>query len=109
MNALTPAVGSNQFITKFDSDAKEEKKKKFKIKVKFRTKVKIAIVLTLMVSLYVNYYLLKTNYVFTCWAVVGELKQTQWGHFGHLMNRQRCDGLVDNKLKTLTLPTNEQY
>lgn len=100
MNTLTPTLGSNQFITKFDS---VPKKKKLKFKVKFLTKVQIIAVILLFTSLYLNYHLITDNYVWTCTASFDGIEQTQWGHFGHIMKKTTCDEIVQMKLETLTI------
>lgn len=94
-NTLTPAIGSNQFLTKFDAKAK----RKFKLRIKFATKVKLFIVFLLIFSLYANYYLLKTNYVFTCRAVFDGVEQN-W-KLGHLMNKNTCNDLIDDRIRNL--------
>jgi len=85
MTTLTPAIGSNQFLTKFD------KKEKRKFTVKFTTKIKIATVIGLLASLYLNYYILRANYVVTCSAG------------GHFMSQLKCDELATNKVDSQEL------
>lgn len=97
-NAITPAIGSNQFVTKFGA-----RKRKFKVRVS--KKVKFGITVLILVSFYLNYYLLKTNYVVTCKAKIGEVTQN-W-KLGHLMSVNTCSDLVNDKLANLTPKTNE--
>jgi hypothetical protein len=95
MNTLTPTIGSNQYLTKFGQKAKA----KFKIKTK--TKFKVAFVFFLMFSLYLNYYMIKDNYVLTCQSPVVDGIQQDWGHFGHFMKKSTCEQIQDMKLRTL--------
>lgn len=99
MEALNPAPGSNQYLTKF---GKVKLKKKFKIKVAFATKVKITVCVLLALSLYINWYLLTDNYLWTCRAYIGNVEQTMWGHFGHAMKKSTCDEIVQNKITSLS-------
>ena len=92
---MTPALGSNQYLTKFDAKAK----RKFKLKVAFKTKVKIFTLLLLAASLYLNYYTLKVNYVWTCTAVIDGVPQN-W-KLGHLMNVSTCNDLIADRLHNL--------
>lgn len=90
MNTLTPTIGSNQFVTKFDEQAKA-KKRKFKIRVSW--KIKLGIIVLLIASLWANEYLLRTNYVLNCDITIGNIVQE---HAGHLMARAKCDQLNQN-------------
>lgn len=100
MKALTPSLGSNQFITKFDADEKSKTRKFFSIKKSFKTKVKVFIVLALIASAYANYHMLKENYVFTC----NDSAQPQWGRFGHLMKKSTCQAILDMRYQTSANP-----
>lgn len=84
-NILTPVQGSNQFIAKFGTKAKR------KFKVKFATKVKIIIVLLLISSLYLNYKILRANYVIRCSAG------------GMFMSQSKCDDLATDKMASQEL------
>jgi hypothetical protein len=100
MNTITPALGSNQYLTKFED--KPKAKRSFKIKVKFQTKVKIALVAVLMFSLYLNYHMLKDNYVLTCESPTIDGIQQEWGHFGHFMKQSTCEQIQKMKVATLS-------
>lgn len=89
-DVLNPALGSNQFITKFDEKTKA-KKRKLKIKLKHKV-IALATVISIA-SIFLNYYLLKTNYVITCNIKVGEVVQDTAGHF---MNKSRCQTINQN-------------
>lgn len=80
MNTLNPALGSNQFITKFD----EKSKRKFKLRIKTATKIKIAIGIILLASLAGNYYMLKQFMVLRC------------SEGGYVMSKEHCNELAQN-------------
>jgi hypothetical protein len=91
MNDITlsrPIVGTNQYKVKFGQ--------RIKRKLRISVKVKVAVVSLLIVSLYLNWYLIKTNYVFTCTAYIGG--QAQDWKLGHFESQRNCDALVDAQI-----------
>lgn len=76
----TPILGTNQYKIKFGERVRR------KLKVRFATKVKVGIVLLLVSSLYLNYKILRANYVVTCNAG------------GHFMSMSKCDELSQNQM-----------
>ena len=83
-NTITPAIGSNQFKTKFNSHAKPKRK----FRITWKAKVLVLGLILLSASLAANVYLLKTNYVINCDVKFGDVLQN---HAGHFMNDRRCD------------------
>ena len=81
-NVLTPAIGSNQHKTIFNSKAKK------KARVTWKIKAVAALIILLAASVASNVYLLKTNYVINCDVTIGNIVQN---HAGHFMNNRRCD------------------
>lgn len=81
-NALvrTPILGTNQYKVKFG----ERVRRKFKTKT--TTKVKIAVIILLVTSLYVNWKVIRANYVYRCSAG------------GMLMSQSKCDELSQNQM-----------
>jgi hypothetical protein len=91
MNTLNPAVGSNQFVTKFDEKSKIKKR----FKIKFATKVKILALSLLVASIAGNYILLKTFMVFKC---------TDGGYF---ISKQYCGEVYQLKIDSQELARQE--
>ncbi len=89
-----PILGTNQWKVKFGDKVKR------KLKVRTATKVKVFIIVSLIFSLYLNYYLLKTNYVFTCTAIFDGITQN-W-NLGHLESKNTCNDLIADRLNNLT-------
>lgn len=81
-NVLTPTIGTNGFVKKFDAKAKR------KFKVKFATKVKISLVVLLLMSLAGNYLLLKSFMVFQC--------KVNLENAGYFVSKAKCGELNDN-------------
>lgn len=84
---LKPVIGSNQFKTKFDEEAKPKKR----TRVKFKTKALIVGVSLLLASVIGNYCLLKAFMVFKC---------TDGGYF---ISKQYCGELYQNANDSIEL------
>ena len=89
-----PLVGSNQHLTKFGTKAKR------KFKVKTATKIKVLVLVSLLLSLWLNYMIIRTNYVFRCEATFDGVKQN-WD-LGYFESKDTCDNLVQDHLRNLT-------
>lgn len=94
-NVLTPSIGSNQYLKKFGI----AKKHKLQLRINRKIKVKFAVITILFFSLYLNYYLLKTNYTLNCNVTLDGIVQAQ---AGHLMNNAKCNSINQDWVEART-------